>query len=555
MKKSKFYVFMTLAFVLSLVLGACGSNNSSSSGSKSGNSSTKQVLNWIASAEIPSGDPTLATDQESFILFGNTMEGLYRIGKDDNLYLADAAEEPTVSKDGKTYTFKLRKDAKWSNGDPVTAKDYVFSWQRAVNPKVGSQYSYIFAGVIKNASDILAGKKQPSELGVKAIDDYTLQVQLERPTPYLKSLLAFPTYFPQNQKFVESKGKKYGTNSDNMLFNGPFILKNWNGTGLTWKYVKNPNYYDKDKVKLQQINFQVVKAVNTGVNLYNTGKVDRVGLSNEYAQQYKNSKEAHTYPTSSVFYFKYNEVRNGKKTALANINIRKALAMAVDKQSYVDTTLGNGSIPANGLVPKDFVKDPKTGQDFRAENGDFLKYNASEAKKYWEKGLKELGVKSLTFELLGDDTDDAKKSSEFIQNQLEKNLPGLTLKLKNVPFKNRLQLDTNQDYDIQLAGWGPDYQDPMTFLDLFVTNGDNNKSGYSNKQYDKLINEAKTTYANNPEKRWQVMLKAEKILMNDAAIGPLYQRAYLRLQKPYVKGVEDHLFGPDTTFRDAYVQK
>lgn len=169
--------------------------------------------------------------------------------------------------------------------------------------------------------------------------------------------------------------------------------------------------------------------------------------------------------------------------------------------------------------------------------------------------MKELGKKNLTLEILGDDTDNAKTTGEFFQNQLEKNLPGLTIKLKNVPFKNRLQLDTNQDYDIQVAGWSPDYKDPMTFLDLFVTNGDNNKSGYSNKEYDKLIDEAKNKYGNDPEKRWQIMLQAEKILMDDAAIGPIYQRATLRLVKPYVKGIEYHTFGPDYTFKDAYVQK
>lgn len=556
MKKSKFYVFMTLTFALSLVLGACGGGSkNSSSGSSAGSSKTKQVLNMDETAELPTGDPTLATDVASFTVFGSTMEGLYVVGKNDELKLGIAKAEPTVSKDGKTYTFKLREDAKWSNGDPVTAKDFVYSWQRAVNPKTGSQYAYIFGGVIKNASDIIAGKKDPSTLGVKAIDDHTLQVQLEKPVPYLKSLLAFGTYLPLNQKFVESKGSKFGTNSDNMLFNGPFVLKDWNGTGLTWKYVKNPNYYDKKHVKLKQINVQVVKSPSTGVNLYNTGKIDRTVLNAEYAKQYKNNKDAITVPEASVFYFKYNEVRNGKKTALANKNIRMALSMAYDRKAFVNTVLSNGSFPANGLVPKDFAKDPKNGKDFRTESGSYLQYNPAEAKKYWEKGLKELGTKSLSFEILSDDTDTAKSTLEFMQNQLEKNLPGLKVTLKNVPFKNRLQLDTNQDYDIQVAAWGPDYKDPMTFLDLFVTNGDNNNSGYSNKEYDKLIDEAKNKYGNDPEKRWQIMLQAEKVLMDDAAIGPIYQRAQLRLVKPYVKGVEYHIFGPDYTFKDAYVQK
>ncbi|QQZ08946.1 peptide ABC transporter substrate-binding protein [Heyndrickxia vini] len=556
MKKSKFYLFTAIALSLALVLSACGagSDKKSSSNGDSG-SKNDQVLNMIETAEIPTGDPTLATDAASFSVFGQTLEGLYTLNDKDVPVPALAEGKPSISEDGKVYTFKIRKDAKWSNGDPVTAKDFVFSWRRAVDPKTGAQYAYMFQGVVKNANEIMNGKAKPDQLGVEAVDDNTLKVTLENAVPYLDSLLAFATFAPLNEKFVTEKGDKFGTNSDNMLSNGPFELKDWDGTGLTWKYVKNDNYYDKANVKIKEVNVQVAKTPNTAINLYNTGKTDiTAALSAEYAKQYQNNKDALKMVESSSWYLKFNQVRNGKKTPLANENIRKGLAMAFDKKAYTDTILSNGSFPSNGLVPKGVHQ--LNGKDFRDASGDLLTTDKAKAKEYWEKGLKELGVKSLTLELLSDDTENAKKTSEFFQDQLQRSLPGLTLKLTNVPFKIRIQKQDKQDYEIQMAGWGADYLDSMTYLDLFVTNGGNNKTGYSNKKYDQLINDAKVKYGNDLEKRWETLLQAEKILVQeDAAIAPIYQRGHLKLIKPYVKGFEEHLFGPDYTLKNVTIEK
>ncbi|EUJ33105.1 oligopeptide ABC transporter substrate-binding protein [Listeria cornellensis FSL F6-0969] len=439
----------------------------------------------------------------------------------------------------KVYTFKLRDDAKWSNGDPVTAQDYVYSWQRAVDPSTAATYSYLFDGLVLNASEIIKGEKKPSELGIKAVDDNTLEVTLVQPAAYFDSLLAFPTFFPLNQKFVESKGDKYALDSDSILYNGPFKLTDWNGTGKTWAFVPNDKYYDKDKVKLDKINVQVVQDPGTNVNLYNTNKLDKALLSAEYAAQNKNKDDYKVEEESSVFYIKFNQERNGKKTPLANKNIRKALALAVDKQSYVDTVLQNGSIPANGLVPKKFTFDPKDNKDYRDEVGDVGVYNLDEAKKAWTQGLKELGVTSLNLEFTSDDTENAKKSSEFLQNQWEKNLSGLKVSLKNVPFKIRLANDQKQDYDFSLSAWGPDYQDPSTFLNLFRTGNAQNRMSYSNAAYDKIIDQAAGPLAGDTQARWDEMLKAEPILIEeDYAIQPLYQRAKAFLQQPYVKDLQ-----------------
>lgn len=566
MKKSKYYLFIVLAMTLVMVLSACGGSGSDSDSKSdsddskkdadSGEASGEQVFNMIETAEIPTGDPSLATDAASFIVFGQTMEGLYILDESDTPVPAIADGDPDISEDGKEYTFKLREDAEWSNGDPVTANDFVYSWQRAVDPDTGSEYAYMFSGIIENATEIMNGDKDPEDLKVEAEDDFTLKVTLEQPVEYLDSLLAFGTYLPLNEKFVEEQGDKFGTNSDTMLANGPFVLTDWDGSGLTWKYERNDNYYDKDNVALDEVNVQVSKEPSTAVNLFETDKADRTAaLSAEYAQQYQNDENASTFEEGSSWYLKFNQERDGKDTPLANKNIRKALAMAFDKEAYTKTVLANGSVPTGGLVPRGLATNPETDEDFREESGDLMGTDLDKAKEYWEKGLEELGEKEITLDYLSDDTENAKKTSEYFQNQLETNLDGLKLELKNVPFKVRLQDTTKQDYDIVMHGWGPDYLDPMTFLDLFVTDGTNNETSYSNKDYDKLIDDAKVKYANDPEKRWEAMLEAEKLLIEeDTVIAPIYQRGRLVLIKPTVKGLEEHLFGPDYSLKNVYME-
>lgn len=295
MKKSKYYLFIVLALMLVLALSACSGSDSDSDadsgsepdsssdtsseetdeGSEGGEATGEQVFNMIETAEIPTGDPSLATDAASFIVFGQTMEGLYVLDENDTPVPAIADGEPEISEDGKVYTFKLREDAEWSNGDPVTANDFVYSWQRAVNPETGSEYAYMFSGIIENATEIMNGDKDPEELKAEAIDDYTLEVTLEQPVEYLDSLLAFGTYLPLNEAFVEEQGDSFGTNSDTMLANGPFVLTEWDGSGLTWKYVRNDHYYDKENVALDEVNVQVAKEPSTAVNLFETGEADR----------------------------------------------------------------------------------------------------------------------------------------------------------------------------------------------------------------------------------------------------------------------------------------
>ncbi|WP_144512765.1 peptide ABC transporter substrate-binding protein [Bacillus sp. FJAT-22090] len=567
MKKNKLIWLLGIVMILGIFLVACGKgeNASTSDDTKEPDNSTgtkeeiseelddEQILNLVERAEIPSMDSVLADDAVSFNALNNVAEGLFRLNQDNIAIPAMAEGKPEVSEDGLTYTFKLR-DAKWSDGTAVTANDFVFAWQRAVDPATGSTYGpYMMSGTIKNATEISAGSLDKSELGVEAKDDKTLVVSLVRPIPYFESLMAFGTFYPQKEEYVVAQGKNYASNSENLLSNGPFILKNWDGNGLSWTMEKNPEYWDADTVKLDTINVDVIKEASTSVNLYNNGEKDRVGLSGEFAMQYAGDKEVDQVLKPTVYYLKFNQERNGVKTPLSNVKLRKALAMSFNKQDLVDVVLANGSIPADFLVPTEFAYD-ENQQDFREVNGDMLPFNAEEAAKLWEEGMKEEGLTKLTLEYISGDTDLAKNMDAYLQSQMEKNLKGLTLNVKNVPFNVKLDLDAAQDYDIQSTGWAPDFQDPITFVDLFQSESSQNNMSFSNEKFDALLAKAKGELALDPPARWKALAEAEKIIVEEeAGIANMYQTGSMSLQKPYVHGIIAHPFTGDYSYKWAYI--
>ncbi|MCA1059493.1 peptide ABC transporter substrate-binding protein [Rossellomorea aquimaris] len=549
--KKKFSFLLVLLLALSTFLAACGGDKKTDSkeeGTGAGGSDEKkeQVLNLLEASEIPSMDSTLATDSVSFKVMNNVFEGLYRLGENDEAVLGMAAEEPQISEDGKTYTFKIR-DAKWSNGDPVTANDFVYAWQKALNPDTGAEYAYIMYD-IKNAAKVNAGEVPVEELGVKAIDDKTLEVQLETAVPYFKALLSFATFYPQNQKFVESQGDKFGLEADTVVYNGPFTLSEWKHE-QSFKLTHNDSYWDADTVKLKEVNFNIVKDTATGVNLFETNKADVAGLSAEFVDKYKSDENFKTKADTAVYFLRLNEGNE----VLKNVNARKAIDSAYDKEGMVEVLLNNGSIPANYLVPKDFVTGPD-GTEYREAVGDFGGFDTKKAADYWAKAKEELGKDSIELELLNYDSDSSKKIGEFLKEQLEQNLEGLTVNIKAQPFKQKLELESKGQYDFSFAGWGPDYPDPMTFVDMFVTDGAHNQMGYSNPEYDKLIEQAKGELLDDPEARWQAMVDAEKILFDDQAISPMYQRGTAFLERPYVKGLLRHSFGADASYKWASIE-
>ena len=538
MKLKKVFAAGATILVAGSALAACSSNNSSSS-----SGSAKKSISWMDTAEIPTMDISKATDATSFNQLNNVEEGLYRLGKNSKVENA-LATNTKVSKDGKTWTFTLR-DSKWSNGDKLTAKDFVYSWRRTVDPKTASQYAYLFEG-IHNATQISAGKAPVNSLGIKAEGDNKLVVTLDKRIPYFKLLMGFPLFFPQNQKVVEANGSKYGTSSKTTAFNGPFVQKGWTGSNLSWKLQKNKNYWDKKNVKLDTINYSVQKTPSTAYNLYQSNKLDATILD---AQQTKNLKHNAGYTlrdSAATFYMEFNQ----KQKIFKNENLRKAISMSINRKA-LSNALGGSNTPADSLTSKGVVNHD--GKDWASVVGDkeSASYNPTESKKLYKKALKELGVKNVSFSILSDDTDAGQKTTETLQSQLEENLKGMKVSVANVPFKTRLNRSTNGNFDLVVSGWSADFADPISFVDLFTSKNANNNGKWSNAQYDKLIADSKTTA--DTTKRWNDLEKAEKILLNEEGIAPLYYKTEAWLVRPDIKGIVYNGAGLNYNFKNAYV--
>ncbi|WP_141436256.1 peptide ABC transporter substrate-binding protein [Bacillus cereus] len=559
MKKLTAVVVPVLA--MSVALTACsgsGGEKKTTTTSNSGEEkksdikyAAKQVLNRTENQEIPTMDTSKSTDTLGAQILGNTMEGLYRLDK-DNKPIPAAAESSTKSEDGKKYTFKLRKDAKWSNGDPVTAKDFVYGWQRLLDKNTAAEYAFI-AYYIKNAEAINKGEKPVTELGAKAVDDYTLEVELEKPVPYFLNLLAFPSYYPLNEKFVKEKGDKFGLEADTTLYNGPFVMSSWKHE-QGWQLKKNDKYWDNKTVKLEEINYSVVKEVATKVNLYDTGSIDFTLLSGEFVDKYKSNKDEYgEYSEASTFFLRLNQKRNGQDTPLKSKKLREAIALSIDKKGLANVILNNGSKATDQLVPKGLATGPD-GKDYQDTFKNGLKYDPKKGAAAWEEAKKELGKDQVTIELLSYDDGTAKKIADYFKDQIEKNLKGVTVNTKIQPFKQKLKLESAQDYEVSFAGWSPDYSDPMTFIDMFESKSPYNQMGYSNPKYDEMVQKAGNELLSDPKKRWETLGKAEKLFLEeDAGLVPLYQTGRAYVMKPNVKGIVKHNISPEYSFKWAYV--
>lgn len=529
-----------------LLLTACGEESSEKA---VGTEKEKQVVHYTAPTEMATMDTVLMTDINSSNYSGHTIVGLLKINEKGEPVPAIAVDMGTVSDDGLTYTFKLRDDATWSNGDPVTANDFVFAWQRLVDPATGASYAYL-AENIENAPEIMTGDKSPSELGIKALSDYELQITLTQPTPYFNSLLAFSPFLPQNEAFVEEQGTQYGTTSEAVLANGPFVMEDWDGTGLTWKLVKNEEYYDADEVHINEIDVQVLKETSTAVNLFESGEVDNAQLTGEMAKVYKDDPNAVIHEKARTSYIDFNY----ENEQLQNQNLRKAISLVIDRKELVDSVIGDGSNDIYGFMPQNFATNPETGKDFTEEATDYFDYDVEQAKDLWEKAKDELGTDTLTLSFVGDDDEKSKKISEYVQGQIQNNLDGISVQLRNVPKKNRLEFANKNEFDLLLTGWGADFRDPVNFMDLLYSTSAYNEGGYANEEFDALLEKAKSEDANNEEARWQDMIEAHDIAMEETAVLPLYQEAEVQLRNPALKGINLQPVGNEFDLSNAYLE-
>ncbi|HLR11470.1 MAG TPA: peptide ABC transporter substrate-binding protein [Sporosarcina sp.] len=550
-------IFFLSIVALVLVLAACSSDDdggtSNSSGSSSGGSGGDQTLNLSTTADFTSLDIHHASDAPSFDALYQIQSGLMTFDKEGEFIPDLATDEPEVNDDLTVYTFTLRDDAKWANDEPITADDFVYSWKRAVNPDTASEYAFIYesafilnAGEIMNPDSDLYGKVD--ELGIKAIDEKTVEVTLEKPTPYFVSLMTFPPFYPLNEAFVEEAGDDYATDVDHLLASGPFTLTDWK-IGDGWTFEKNENYWDADDVQLEQVNYKLVQDAATRVNLYKTGELDLAEVNAQFITQFEDSDELVTGELMSDMRFMR---LNNEHKALANQNIRSAIYNAFDRGKMIDSLLKNGAQPAYYVVPSDWAFD-EDGNDFRDKYPEINKKSVEEAQKLWEKGLEEIGEKEVTIDIMFGESDTNEKIVTYLQSQLEENLPGLTINLDKQPYGQHLKLEGEQKYDISYWGWLPDFLDPITYLDIWLTDGPFNRTSFSSEEFDNYIKEA-NELGEDPAKRWETLQEAEKYLFEDASVVPVFQNARSYVVKPNVKDLIPRNYGPTYDYRYAYIE-
>lgn len=559
-KRWKQAVSLLLVSAMTVGLAACGA--SSKDGAASAGATTTAAngssasgtsdLNVMLETPVEALDPQQAVDGTSFEVIADYTDGLYQMDKDGEAVPALAADTQ-ISEDGLSYTFKIRDDAKWSNGEPVTAQDFVFAWQRAVDPKVASEYAYMLSdvGQIKNATDIIAGKKDKSELGVTAVDDKTLKVELNVQVPYFLGLMYFPTFYPVNQKFFESCGDTFATSPETTLSNGAFILDSYEPAATAFHLRKNPDYYDAKRVKLTGINYQVIQDSQQALMSYQTGAVDTTLVNGEQVDQVKDDP---TFRAIAAGYLWYVVPNISKVKELSNLNVRLAMTMAINRESITTGVLKDGSIPTYTAVPIDFATGPD-GSDFAGDQKKFenvCKFDAAAAADYWKKGLEELGVSSISLNMIVDADDAPQKVAQVLKEQWETTLPGLTVNLVVEPKKQRVQDMQDGNFEVALTRWGPDYADPMTYLGMWGTGNSNNYGEWSNADYDAILAACTTgDLAMDAAGRWAKLLDGEKIVMDNAVIFPLYTQSNAQMISSKVTGIDYHPVALNRVYKDT----
>lgn len=508
-----------------------------------------KIINWMETANLSTMDSSKVVDSVSQNTINNVEEGLLVNGPNSTIKYG-IAKHYHVSKDGKTYTFNLRK-AKWSDGSEVTAHDFVYAVQRTVNPKTKAQSSYDMDHII-NYNEIQQGKKSYKDLGVYAPNDHQVVFKLSTPEPYFKYLVAGTDFLPQKQSYVEKQGSNYGTNSERTIYDGPYKMTGWTGTNDNWTLEKNNHYWHQANTKIKKIKVNVEKDANTAFNEFQSGQLDEMMLSSkEQVDHFKNSSEYHQRANSGVYYIELNQQNN---PAFRNVNIRKALSMIINRQQFANQVMGDGSFSAKGIVAQGISYNH--GKDFT--DAAYVKaastYNKQQALRYWKQGMKEIGKKSMNIDILYDDSTLGKSVNEFLQNVAFNKLPGLHVSTTTIPMKNRMSRQAAGDFDVTIAGWETTYPDPIAYLKLMTTSNPYNFGKWSNTTYDRLVNRAATVDANNPQKRWNDMVKAEKILMNNQGIIPFYQRSQPQVLKNNIKNVGYSPTGAMWNLSDAYVK-
>lgn len=525
-KKNKIVTFAVVLLLL-VSVGLSGCNSSANAPAQpQDKAAAEQKMSWNPGAEPKTLDPQMSNGIPEAIIELSMFEGLTRLDKESKP-IKGIAESWDVSADGMKYTFHLR-DAKWTNGDPVTAQDFKTAWLRALDPANAAEYAYqIF--YLKNAEAFNGGKAKAEDVGVKVIDPKTLEVTLEAPTPYFLSLTAFPTLFPVNTKVVTEHPKDWNQKVETFVTDGPFKMQQWDHNDKII-VVKNDTYWDAKSVKLSKLTFNLVEDGKAALTAFEQGSLD--GTDNipvEDIQRLRDNKTLITAPYLGTYYYRFNVT----KKPFDNVKVRQALAMAIDRKTLIDKVTKGGQTPAFAYVPGG-IPDAEAGKTFRQAGGDLFKEDVAKAKQLLADAGYADGKDFPDVSILYNKGASHEVIAQAIQDMWKTNL-GISVKLRMEEWKVYQQSEQNLQYDVARAGWIGDYVDPMTFMDMFVTNGGNNQTGWSNAQYDQDIASAKKS--GDQKVRMQAMHDAEKILMEQMPVMPIYFYVNNYVAKPYLKDV------------------
>lgn len=542
MNKSKWLSFAGISATV-ILLAACGNGKSSSS---------SQKITLMQQADLTSLDTSNAAEMTQWTVLTNSMEGIYRSNSKNEPSPGIATKVVKPTNNGKTYTFHLRKNAKWSNGSSVTAKDFENAWKRSVSPNAKSGYNYIFSG-IKNADQITAGKKSYKSLGVQAVNKYTLRVELDHPMPYFSKMMTMAAFLPQSQDAVKKFGSTYGTSSSKMYYDGPFTVKGWTGSEEKWKLVRNNKYYDKKDIKLSTINMKVVKDPNTAHNMFSDGKLDDAVLTGVTAMGVQKDKNLKHVTKANSAYLMLNTA-SGRP--LHNTKMRQALSLAINRERLVKKVVADGSTPSSTMVSTGLTTNPTTGKDFGVETSQKDNYNVAKAKSLWKQGMQESGQKGpVKLTIVGPDTTNYKELAQFLQGEYQQELGKGNVKVvaNNLPSKAAVEKQSAGKFDGYQTGWVADFGDPISYLTIMAKDNPQNYGKFDDAQFNQYVKNLTSPKAANTNYYWRNLRAAENRLNQTSPIVPLYNNVESHLVNPKIKGVLYHSVG-EYDYTRAYLK-
>ena len=509
---------------------------------------------YSSELDIKNLDSSDADDGCSLKAIHAVIDGLTKTDKKGNIVNAVAKSEE-LSEDGLTHTYKLRKDFKWTNGDPVTAHDFVYAWQRIFRKKRSYYYMFVdgiasIEGAQELSDKIDAGEELTDDdlnsMGVKAIDDYTLEVKTTVRVSFFDELMVFPCFFPINEKFAEKQENKYGKSAKTILGNGAFTMTNWEA-GSVVEFEKNESYYDQKHVKLNKLVMKLVQEPKVAAQVFEAGETVYAPINSDLVDKYKDDEAFKQVYDGFLFYISV----NFQNSDLANLNVRKAISLAINRKDLCENVLKDGSQVAGGFIPSGLATSPD-GVDFRKDSGNFTSYDKKKAQESLGEGLKELGKDQITLRITyGTDESPMDVFATYLQNAFS-SLKGLKIEMVATTKQDRIyNKQKNGDFDLSVTRWGPDYGDPTTYLTLALTDNNNNYGHWSNAEYDSIM--GKVNSETDANARWQLMIDAEKILCEDLGYIPVFEKGTATLQNTKVKNLGIKPVGVPYTFE--YVSK